>query len=103
MINGRLEQVIASVFDGATECSPSDIGHAEYEKRQHEFIFHMTDWRKDLQELSNMFQNPDKYDEEVASALIIGFLYHVIPHINAAGRLLLGKVPDPFLPPKPEA
>ena len=28
--------------------------------------------------------------------VIIGALYHVIPHLNAAGRILLEEIPDAF-------
>jgi hypothetical protein len=62
----------------------------------------MMDWEGDLQELAKLFRNPDLSDEETASALVIGFLYHVVPHLNAAGRLLLDEISDPFAPAEAE-
>ena len=56
----------------------------------------MTDWQSDLEQLADLFKNPDKYDEDYTSNFLIGFLYHVIPHIDAAGRLLLDQVSSPF-------
>jgi hypothetical protein len=43
-----------------------------------------------------LVEGPEQLDAEAASALVIGFLYHVVPHLNAAGRLLLDEISDPF-------
>ena len=32
---------------------------------------------------------------EKATTFLVGFLYHAVPHLKAAGRLLLDDVPDP--------
>jgi hypothetical protein len=61
-----------------------------------EFIFHMMDWSDDLKTLADLFDKPERHDGHSASDLLIGFLYHVAPHLNAAGRLLLDKIDDPF-------
>jgi hypothetical protein len=60
----------------------------------------MTDWLGDLKELNALYTHPEKADLHEATVLIIGFLYHVIPHLNAAGRLLLDHISDPFAPPQ---
>jgi hypothetical protein len=93
-----LEQLLGRVFDGAREGLRKKVDPAEYEKRRHDFVFHMTDWQSDLDRLADLFKNPDKYDEESASTLLMGFLYHVIPHLDAAGCLLLDKVSSSFCP-----
>jgi hypothetical protein len=62
-----------------------------------DFVFHMIDWDDDLKKLFQLYRHPSKYSAKDAGRLIAGFLYHVIPHLNAAGRLLLGDVSDPFL------
>jgi hypothetical protein len=56
----------------------------------------MTDWIQDLKDLAAMYEHPDKETEETASPFLIGFLYHVVPHLTEAGRLLLDEVPNPF-------
>jgi hypothetical protein len=100
LTSSKVEQLLACVFDGAREGLREELAPEEYENRQHDFVFHMTDWQDDLQRLTDLFKNPDKYDEETASTLVIGFLYHVVPHLNAAGRLLLDEIGDPFSPVK---
>jgi hypothetical protein len=91
----RLEQLLGRVFDGAREGLREELDHEEYVKRKHDFIFHMSDWKGDLEGLAALFNNPDQ-DEDTASVLLIGFLYHAVPHLNAAARLLLDDVGDPF-------
>ncbi len=99
-----LEQLLGQVFDYCQEDLQDEISPTEYEKRRHEFAFHMLDWPKDLEFLSRLFANPEGHDIRATSISLIAFLYHVIPHLNAAGRLLLDEVPDPFaeaqLPPE---
>jgi hypothetical protein len=94
--DSELERLLASIFDGAREGLREELTPDEYEKRRHDFVFHLTDWRDDLERFAALFQHPDHQDEDSASELIIGFLYHVIPHLNAAGKLLLDEINDPF-------
>ncbi len=61
-----------------------------------DFIFHMTDWLDDLRRLSAIYEHPSKFDRQTAGDVVAGFLYHVIPHLKAAGRLLLDQIPDAF-------
>lgn len=100
----KLEQLLGQVFDGARDGLRDSLDSQEYERRKHDFVFHMTDWSRDLEQLTALFHQPDRLDEDSASALVIGFLYHVVPHLNAAGRLLLDEIVDPFAQPetKPE-
>jgi hypothetical protein len=93
-----IEQLLGQIFDGAREGERGTLDPAEYERRRHDFIFHMTDWSDDLERLADLFKHPEQQEEESASVFLIGFLYHVIPHLNAAGRLLLDEVGDPFAP-----
>jgi hypothetical protein len=58
----------------------------------------MLDWESDLRRMVALVDEPGKVSSKEATTFIIGFLYHVIPHLNAAGNLLLDKVPDPFAP-----
>jgi hypothetical protein len=63
---------------------------------QRDFVFHMTDWLDDLDRLKAIYDHPEKWDRDQAGRDVYGFLLHVIPHLKAAGRLLLGEVSDPF-------
>jgi hypothetical protein len=92
----KLEQLLGRVFDSAREGLREILDPQEYEKRRHDFIFHMADWKDDLERLADLYNHPERRDEDAASTLVIGFLYHVIPHLNAAGRLLLDEIGDPF-------
>jgi hypothetical protein len=93
---GQLEELLGKLFDGVREGLRAELPPDEYERRRHEFVFHMTDWKDDLERLAELFKHPDRQDEEAVSTLLIGFLYHVVPHVTAAGRLLLDRIDDPF-------
>jgi hypothetical protein len=92
----KIVQLLGQVFDGAREGLRETLDPEEYERRRHDFIFHMTDWRDDLERLADLFKHPEQQEEGSASVFLIGFFYHVIPHLNAAGRLLLDEIGDPF-------
>lgn len=92
----EIEQLFGQVFDGAREGLRETLDPEEYERRRHDFIFHMIDWKDDLERLADLVKHPERQDEESASVFLIGFLYHVVPHLNAAGRLLLDEINDPF-------
>ena len=93
------EELLGSVFDSAREGLRESLSPEEYEKRRHDFVFHLADVREDVARLAELLADPTKHDEEAASALVIGILYHAIPHLNAAGRLLLDHIDDPFAGP----
>jgi len=92
----RLEQLLSRIFDGAREGLRGDLDPEDYAKRIKIFMFDMCDWKDDLERLAALFNNPDQQDDEAASVSLIGFLYHAVPHLNAAARLLLDDVGDPF-------
>src|SRR5207253_1309986 len=62
-----------------------------------DFVFHMTDWIDDLEGLAALYDNPGRFDKKAAGQAVYGFLIHALPHLMAAGRLLDGKLSDPFL------
>jgi hypothetical protein len=64
-----------------------------------DFVFHMTDWLDDLDRLKMILDHPDQVDRRKAASEIAGILYHIIPHLKAAGRLLLDNIPDAFEQP----
>jgi hypothetical protein len=67
----------------------------DYERKRHEFVFHMIDWEDDLRELYKLYDRPLEHEAR-ASEIVTGYLIHTTSHLNAAGRLLLDDVPDPF-------
>lgn len=56
----------------------------------------MTDWDKDLKGLASLSIDPRSKDADEATAFLVGFLYDVAPHLQAAAKLLLGEIGDPF-------
>jgi hypothetical protein len=98
-IDPKLERLLEKVYDGAREGLRKAEDPAAYKKLRHDFVFHMTDWITDLEKLHELYQHPEKADPKKTCTFIIGLLYHVIPHLNAAGRLLLDEVRDPFVEP----
>lgn len=99
----ELEDLLGKVFDEAQGPLKKSLGLKEYRSRRGDFIFHMTDWLGDLKEVNQIYGYPEKCDLKKTTSQMIGILYHVIPHLNAAGRLLLDEVPDPFFPESPRA
>jgi len=70
--------------------------HAESAADKHDFYFHMTDWISDLEDLAALYKDPTTFDRKQSRQVIFGFLVHAVGHLNAASRLLLGEVCDPF-------
>lgn len=89
--HAKVEELLGQVFDELQTIEDKE----EYAEIKQKFIFHMTDWVDDLQDLIVLYQQLEQYKGNAAQT-IAGFLYHVIPHLNAAGRLLLDHIPDPF-------
>ncbi len=92
------EELLHKIFDGAREGLRAELAPQEYEKLRHDFVFHLSEVRDDAARLAALLTEPDKLDEATAATLLIGILYHAIPHLNAAGRLLLDRISDPFAP-----
>jgi hypothetical protein len=91
----EIETLFRTVFAEVQRQDQSD-----FVKKQDEFVFHMTDWIDDIHDLLRLYTIDATV--EVAARQIVGFLAHVVPHVNAAGRLLMGDVPDPFAVGKSE-
>jgi hypothetical protein len=89
--HAKIEELLGQVFDKLQTVEDRE----KYAQRKQQFIFHMTDWIDDLQNLLELYGHPEQPQGNPAQT-IAGFLYHVIPHLNAAGRLLLDRIPDPF-------
>lgn len=90
--HARIKELLGHVFDELQTVEDRE----KYAEVKQQFIFHMTDWIDDLQNLIELYDQPEQPKGKAAQA-IAGFLYHVIPHLNAAGRLLLDRIPDPFI------
>jgi hypothetical protein len=95
-----LNLLLGKVFDEARSGLRAELEKkgrsADYESLKHDFIFHMTDWAEDLARFHAMREAPEVWPTEQATTFLVGFLYHVIPHLNAAGRLLVDEVRDTF-------
>ena len=92
MPSKELEKLLASVYDRFQRLNEPRANAAA----RRDFVFHMTDWLDDLQRLVPLYEHPERADGKQAGSDIAGFLYHVVPHLKAAGRLLLDEIPDAF-------
>lgn len=66
-------------------------------KAREAVVFHKTDWLGDLNALARFYLNPAGTDPETAGHAVTGMLYHVMPHLEAAARLLLNYQGDTFV------
>lgn len=92
------EKLLGEVFDETWEGDRAKRGREQYEERRRDFVFHMTDWLSDFEELSRLYRHPDKADPEKVCIFMIGCVSHMTGHLNAACRLLLDEASDPFAP-----
>lgn len=91
----KIRALVEKVFD-EMYAETRNKKSRKYQEYRSDFGFHMTDWLGDLKKLDDLYSQPEKYSPKQASAVIIGALYHVIPHLSAAGRILLEELPDAF-------
>lgn len=87
--NPKLAQLLARVY---SRYQRLDDPAADKQCRE-DFVFHMSDWAEDLQRLADLFRHPDHYDDAQAGDVVAPFLFHVIPHLTEAGRLMLDYEP----------
>jgi hypothetical protein len=85
-----LDRLLAAVYDSFQKKEPRKFN----DQCRRDFVFNMTDWSKDLERLAELYKNPEKFTKADANQVVSGFLDHVIPHLRAAGRLLLDYSPD---------
>jgi len=88
-----LEDLLGKIFDDLRDGMREEVTRDEYERLKRDFIFHMTDWRDDLVRFAELVSRPDDISQESATKFVVGFLYHVAPHLNVAHRLLLDDAP----------
>jgi hypothetical protein len=46
--------------------------------------------------LVRLYRHSEQFRQGEAGQAVFGFFIHALPHLNAAGRLLLGEISDPF-------
>ena len=95
-MNDSYASLLGRVFDATYEDERANLPAGDYERLRLDFIFHMTDWLDDLRRLNRIVEAPGSQSLEDSRHDLAGFLYHVIPHLRAAGRILVGSGPDPF-------
>lgn len=62
-----------------------------------DIAFHMTDWKKNLEELVRLYEQPEQLTDEQIQHIILVFLAHVPNHVAAAKKLAgLGPIEDVF-------
>jgi hypothetical protein len=93
----KLRQLMERIFDSCRTGLRKELTPAQYDQRRFDFAFHMTDWLSDLDELNELYEHPENADVDDACVSVISILVHIIPHLDAAGRLLLDEISDPFV------
>ena len=88
----ELKKLLGSIYH---QFQKLDDPAANRQSRE-EFVFHMTDWLNDLDSLYEAYKNPETISKEAAGDAVFGFLIHALPHLMAAGRLLLDEIHDTF-------
>ncbi len=87
--NDKLRELLFTVFDEVREGVRESVSCEEYCRMKEDFAFHMTDWCDDLQKVSELYERPDEWSPDDATRFLVGFMYHVVPHLTAAHDLLL--------------
>lgn len=90
-----VRECLAAVYDLEAGGNPGTSD----DSRRWEFVFHMTDWLKDMERLHGLFAEPctsrEKERLDEAHDVVAGFLLHAWPHLTAAYELLLDQAPEP--------
>ena len=94
-----IQSVMKQAFDRARIDIRAIMPDVEYERCRDDFAFHLFDCFDDFESLIESFRSLDGLNPEEAVQFLMGFLYHVVPHLNAAGALLLGDIPTSFSVP----
>ncbi len=94
----QYRQLMRQVFDELREGIRETTSPHEYDELRESFAFHMTDWADDIQKLSKLRASSDSIRPEDAAKEVVGLLYHLIPHLNEAGNLLLDGVGNQIEP-----
>lgn len=85
----KLERMLRAIYPEFQK-----LDTEEDRRSQSDFVFHMTDWAENLEQLANLYRHPERFTKAEAEAIVSAFLYHVIPHLKEAGRLLLDYEPE---------
>ena len=90
----ELQRLLRTVYDRYQRIDNPEANAAA----RRDFIFHMTDWIRDLERLAALYACPAEFDKAEAGDAVYGFLIHALPHLMEAGRLLEGhEIRNPFV------
>jgi hypothetical protein len=92
----ELTKLLGKVYDSMRRDERKSVDRETYQRLRFDFVFHMTDWLNDIHRINDLYSHPERFSTHDATTQVIAILVHVIPHLNAAGRLLLDEVSDPF-------
>jgi hypothetical protein len=94
MRNEQVRELLEKIFENAAE--RGELARAEFEARKRDFVFHLSDCANDLERLATLLRQKEPDSVSDATVQLLSILYHVIPHLSTAGRILLGNYSDPF-------
>jgi hypothetical protein len=90
--SSELEQLLRTVYDRFQKLTDSK----KNAKARDDFVFHMTDWIKDFEDLAAVYACPQDFDAKTGGDIVYSFLIHALGHLMAAGRILMDELCDPF-------
>jgi hypothetical protein len=82
------ERAIAEALEGTLRRYNDHVGPITDDRRTHDFVFHMTDWRSDLLALAALMRDPNAKTDEEWSQVVFAFLSHATGHIIAASKIM---------------
>lgn len=96
-MNEKTLAAIQTALEGVYRPFNQSAGPVSSDHRTRDFVFHMTDWIDNLQQLHQFYEEPERHsDEEWDQAVYGGIISHAIGHLLAASRLIDDDVSDPF-------
>jgi hypothetical protein len=87
MASPQMTKLLRAVFERVTG--------SKDEAKIEEFIFHMTDWEKELIRFSDILKDPGRFSKLECKQAVDGLLLHACGHLMQAARLY-GGIIDPF-------
>jgi hypothetical protein len=97
-VDPKLTMVLKAVYNAYQKLDDRD----DNARCRWNFVFHMTDWVKDLRQLADLYEHPERYKKDAAEEIVFGFLVHAVPHLQAAARNLGAASRDIFHEPDRE-
>ena len=99
----QYRELMRKVFDELREGVREEVSPQKYQELRESFAFHMSDWAGDIEEARKLRNQCATISSAEAAERVVGLLYHLIPHLTEAGKLLLDGVVSEIAPTNSKA